>query len=193
MTTFSTPCPECKRTFSVDRETYRAMDSGDAEALARTCGRPDCSELARALADAAEAAKAKPARRQKKFPPELREMVVPEKAILSACLQYLAIRGVFAWRQNQGAMEQQNPNYRPGYGRKPTRKIRFAHVDGISDIIGTYKGRFLAIETKRVGNKPTEDQRGFLERVDKEGGIAIVAYSVDDVKNALDEVDKGLR
>ncbi|HEX8851247.1 MAG TPA: VRR-NUC domain-containing protein [Gemmatimonadaceae bacterium] len=179
--------------FVVEREVFLALQRGDAEALALTCGRADCAELARALAEAAEAAKAKPARRQKKFPPELRELEVPEKAILSACLQYLAIRGVFAWRQNQGAMEQQNPHYRPGYGRKPTRKIRFAHVDGISDIIGTYKGRFLAIETKRVGKKPTDDQRGFLERIDKEGGIAIVAYSVDDVKNALDEVDKGLR
>ena len=56
---------------------------------------------------------------------------------------------------------------------------------GISDILGIYKGRFLAIEIKKPGGKPTPDQLKFLRYVREEGGIAFVAYSVDDVVRQL--------
>lgn len=56
---------------------------------------------------------------------------------------------------------------------------------GIADLIGcTPAGRFLAIEVKRKGGKISEDQRAFLESVNRNGGIGIVAFSLDDVMAA---------
>jgi len=57
---------------------------------------------------------------------------------------------------------------------------------GVSDIIGIYKGRFLAIEVKTPKGKVTEAQRAFIDRVNKEGGIAFVARSVEDVIEKLE-------
>jgi len=52
---------------------------------------------------------------------------------------------------------------------------------GISDILGCWQGRMLAIEIKRPGGRVSPDQQKFIERVNAEGGFAFVAYSVDDV------------
>ena len=55
---------------------------------------------------------------------------------------------------------------------------------GTADITGCSKdGRFLAIECKIAPNKPTDLQEAYLEEVRKRGGIALVAYSLDDVTN----------
>lgn len=57
---------------------------------------------------------------------------------------------------------------------------------GSSDILGILDdGRFLAIEVKRPGKEPTEVQREFLENINKNGGLAFVAYSVDDARSML--------
>jgi hypothetical protein len=56
---------------------------------------------------------------------------------------------------------------------------------GISDILGCYKGRLLAIEVKAGKGKLSDHQKKFLDRVQAEGGIAIVAYSVDAVIGQL--------
>ncbi len=68
--------------------------------------------------------------------------------------------GIFHWKQWQGPM---------------------SHPRGISDIIGIYQGRFLAIEVKTPKGKLTDSQRAFIQRVNREGGIAFVARSVEDV------------
>lgn len=52
---------------------------------------------------------------------------------------------------------------------------------GVSDLIGAYKGRFLAIEVKTKGGKLSLHQERFLERVNRSGGLGFVARSVDDV------------
>jgi len=56
---------------------------------------------------------------------------------------------------------------------------------GISDLLGCYQGRFLALEVKRPGNKPSDDQIRFIENVKASGGIAGVVYSIDDVVELL--------
>lgn len=53
---------------------------------------------------------------------------------------------------------------------------------GTADITGCSKdGKFIAIECKIKPNKPTQLQEAYLEEIRKRGGIAIVAYSLDDV------------
>lgn len=58
---------------------------------------------------------------------------------------------------------------------------------GIVDIIGCWKGRYIAIELKMPGEVPTDLQKLFLNEVHDSGGIAGVAYSV---KEALDIRDQ---
>lgn len=54
-------------------------------------------------------------------------------------------------------------------------------IGGISDIIGCYRGRFVAIEVKRRHGKPTELQKMYLNKNVKAGGYSCIARSVDDV------------
>ena len=60
---------------------------------------------------------------------------------------------------------------------------------GGSDLIGwtviSGVAVFTAIEVKRKGKKPTEEQLAFVAAVKAAGGIAAVCYSVDDFRSAL--------
>ena len=120
--------------------------------------------------------------------------VVRETDLVKQLLQWLKLRGIDAWRQNAGAMA--------GEYKGKRRFLRFAGVEGISDIIGlvsvnvmplpfgTQAGpmtiaRFLAIEAKMPGNKPTEKQIAFLEMVRRAGGIGLVVYSLADLESGL--------
>jgi len=57
---------------------------------------------------------------------------------------------------------------------------------GISDIIGFLKdGRFLAIEKKRKGEKVSDEQKLFIDKVQSCGGVAGVAITIEDAKEIL--------
>jgi hypothetical protein len=56
---------------------------------------------------------------------------------------------------------------------------------GVSDILGCYRGKLLCIEVKREGGRLSPYQETFLGAVRAEGGIAIVARSVEDVIKGL--------
>lgn len=65
-------------------------------------------------------------------------------------------------------------------GRK--RVIRFGQV-GSADILGVLSnGRALAVECKVGNNKLSEAQEDWLRRFSEAGGMAIVAYSLDDLE-----------
>ena len=54
---------------------------------------------------------------------------------------------------------------------------------GVPDLLVCLDGgRFCAIEVKRPGNKPTELQKYNLEEIKELGGLSLVAYSLEDVK-----------
>lgn len=59
-------------------------------------------------------------------------------------------------------------------------------MKGVSDIIGIYDNKFLAIEVKGPKGKVSPDQQAFINRVKIEGGLAFVARSVEDVVEKLD-------
>ena len=97
----------------------------------------------------------------------LREVFEPtEKEIKKSIRRYLNIRGIFNFNQWQGQFSEK----------------------GISDLIGLLprSGRLLAIEVKRPGKGPTEDQQRFIDNVNRSGGLAFVATSVEDVIKNLD-------
>lgn len=56
---------------------------------------------------------------------------------------------------------------------------------GIPDIICCYKGRFIAIETKDGDNKASELQLAHGRKIERNDGIFIIAYSVEDVRRTL--------
>ena len=124
-----------------------------------------------------------------------------EADIQREILDYLAtLPHVYAWKAGSGLLT-----------TKDGRRVRMGKA-GVSDIIGwvetraystaifppTLGGpfryvktraeeyftvpRFLAIEVKRPGKEPTVEQRVFLGRVRRSGGVTIVATSVDDVR-----------
>lgn len=58
---------------------------------------------------------------------------------------------------------------------------------GIPDIICCLKGRFIGIEVKDGDNKPSSLQIAHGRQIKKAGGLFLVAYSVQEVKNFLSE------
>lgn len=110
-------------------------------------------------------------------------MKTTEKQIQDLMIDYLRLQHkTYVWRQNAGSMFVDSPTGRHGF--------RASSAKGISDIIGVWHGIPLAIEVKRPGNKPTELQWEFLKRFQEAGGLSIVAYSLNGLKNALKTVEE---
>ncbi len=62
---------------------------------------------------------------------------------------------------------------------------------GVPDRHATYLGRSIFIEFKRpVGGRLSPKQRWHGERIQAAGGLWIVARSAQDVRDALDAIDK---
>lgn len=61
---------------------------------------------------------------------------------------------------------------------------------GIPDILACYKGRFLGIECKAKGNKPTTLQLFNLKQIREAGGIDLIIdeHNLDTLKQALDNI-----
>ena len=78
-------------------------------------------------------------------------------------------------------------NYISSIGGLP---IKFNNIGiyakaGVSDILACIKGRFVAIEVKRPGQKPTGLQKQFIDAVNLIGGVAFWADNLNDVKEKL--------
>ena len=103
-----------------------------------------------------------------------------EADVQTAILALLRAHSISAWKVGSGAF------------KVGDRYVKMGQR-GMSDIIGIQprytpfgpSGRFLAIEVKRPGGKPTLEQAAFLATVRKAGGIAFVATSCDDVIREL--------
>ena len=91
-------------------------------------------------------------------------MSLREADITKQIRDVLDLKGIWHWKQWQGPMSEPK---------------------GVSDILGCYKGRMLAIEIKVPGRQLTSDQMVFIDNVITAGGIAFVAYSVEDVIREL--------
>ena len=78
-------------------------------------------------------------------------------------------------------------NYISSIGGLP---IKFNNIGiyakaGVSDILACIKGRFVAIEVKKPGKKPTALQKQFIDAVNLIGGVAFWADNLNDVKEKL--------
>jgi hypothetical protein len=110
-----------------------------------------------------------------------------ESDVLSACLQWLALRRVFHWRQNQGAVPLKGGGFR-----------RIVGLRGLPDVLaiiprsrpatggGTERlAVFCGIEVKRPGERPRPEQRAFLDRLNALGGIGLCVHSVTELEQQL--------
>lgn len=106
-------------------------------------------------------------------------MAETEAGIQKAILDYLKLKGHFAIRVNtQGVPMWNEGNRLKGFRPSPMK--------GVADILGVKKGgQFFAIEVKKKGNKPSPEQLKFLADVEKRGGIAMVAYNLEEVTKLL--------
>lgn len=64
--------------------------------------------------------------------------------------------------------------------------VRFGLCPGSSDLIGwTPRGRFLAVEVKRPGKKPTKQQVQFIGSVRQHGGVGFWVDSLEEFQNHI--------
>lgn len=101
-----------------------------------------------------------------------------ESAISAQIRLELAKRGVIMFRNNTGMVR-----YKGG------RVVRFGLALGSSDLIGIRQsdGKFVAIEVKQPGKKPTGAQQMFIDAVKKHNGLAGVAHSVTEALTIIGE------
>lgn len=105
----------------------------------------------------------------------------PESLVLAACLRLCCAHRAVGWarRMNSGATKF------TGRGGKPYF-VKFGWP-GASDIVGQMRdGRFLAVEVKRPGGRPTPEQQAFLALVAGHGGVAVLVDTVDSLARVLD-------
>lgn len=108
-----------------------------------------------------------------------------ETQLVKQIIDYLNYRGHFVQRTNSGSLRFHDANGRSNF-------IKLAHA-GTADITGCSRnGKFLAIECKIGKNKTTDLQNAYLEEIRKRGGIAVVAYSLDDVYDLDTGTEKSL-
>lgn len=86
--------------------------------------------------------------------------------------------GMVLWRNNRGVAKYE------GKDGKVT-SVPYGLTSGASDLIGIYRGVFLACEMKQPGETPTEAQTLFLECVRRAGGCAFVATCEEDFVLAI--------
>lgn len=63
-------------------------------------------------------------------------------------------------------------------------------MSGVPDIVGVYRGTFVACETKMPGNEPSRIQLHRIAQITAAGGRVVVAYSVGDALQLLESIDR---
>jgi streptogramin lyase len=115
-----------------------------------------------------------------------RPRALPESAVMRQCADYAVMRGALVIRVNAGAMPTPDGRwFRASRWRAPGH---LWHETGVSDLVVIWRGRVFVVETKAGDNtiSPTQDE--FLEAADEAGAVVVVAYSVDDLRSAMEEI-----
>ena len=97
-----------------------------------------------------------------------------ENNIQALCRMEASRLGALIWRNNVGKLQD-----------KTGRWVTYGLCVGSADLIGIYRGKFLAIEIKMPGKKTTKEQEIFLQAIRNNGGIAGVVHSPEDVESLL--------
>ena len=102
-----------------------------------------------------------------------------EKEIQASILEFLAIKKIFAYRQNSGAFIDSAKHF-----------YRFASINGLPDIVAIIAGKYIGIEVKAPGGKMRPAQSEFKQQLEAARGIYWVFDSLDE---AIDTIEKYLK
>ena len=115
-----------------------------------------------------------------------RPPAMPESAIMRQCADYALMRGALVIRVNAGAMPTPDGRwFRASRWRAPGH---LWHETGVSDLVIVWHGQVFMVETKAEGNTISQTQDEFLEAAELAGAVVVVAYSVDDLRNAIEGI-----
>ena len=104
--------------------------------------------------------------------------MTPETKIKRAICQWLRLKHVFIFTHDSvGIYDPTRKRFRTNHD--PFRK------KGVSDVLGIWQGKFLAIEVKTPRTYATKEQKEFIEDVRANGGVAFIARSIEDVEAGL--------
>ena len=99
---------------------------------------------------------------------------IKEQDLKKLVVEYLNRQGHYVWPTNAGMAF--------FYDKNGRRSVFRSGFKGLADVVGMINGgKFLAIELKVGYNKPSDDQKAFLWKVNEMGGVAFVAYSLEEV------------
>lgn len=103
----------------------------------------------------------------------------PEAQIKNLILDWLFLQpSCFVWQNDSvGIYDSVNKTFRK-------RNSKYC-INGVSDILGIWRGKPLAIEVKSKTGVLSENQKNFLIRFKASGGIGFMARSLDDVTHNL--------
>lgn len=87
-----------------------------------------------------------------------------EATIVNRIMAYLRAEGFFTWK-NHGSQYS---------------------LAGLPDVMACREGQLWAIEVKQPGKQPTELQKHRLEELKNVGAVSFVAWSLEDVKQAVE-------
>lgn len=85
---------------------------------------------------------------------------------------------------NEQQIQTKITNYLKSIGAYTFKTIT-SNKAGVPDLIACVEGKFIAIEVKQHGGRVSELQKYHQELIKRSGGVAMVAYSVDEVKANL--------
>lgn len=103
-------------------------------------------------------------------------MLMSETEIVQLARLEASKLGYTLFRNNTGALKDARGRW-----------VQFGLCKGSADLVGWHNktGRFVAIECKMPGKKPTQEQHCFIDAVNKAGGIAGWITSIEDLKKIL--------
>lgn len=114
-----------------------------------------------------------------------RKAKTPEGAIQRSFMDLLRLRGLLCWRINSGAMKY-GDNRRVFFILGPDGKPFHGFGDLLVILDG---GRWMSIEVKAPGGRPTAHQLAFLEAVRVRGGVALMIHDVTTLNRVLDRLE----
>lgn len=105
--------------------------------------------------------------------------MTPEQHVKRDIMEYLRFipRSKFWWNKSVGVYDPVRMVFRRGRSKW--------EIKGVSDILGIWNGRFVAIEVKSKTGRVTTEQRAFIEEMNTLGAIAFVARCVADVRERI--------
>lgn len=103
------------------------------------------------------------------------ERKVSEADIQNTILQYLKIKKIFHYRQNQSAVKVDN------------RFLRSTSINGLPDIICIVNGIYIGLEVKTKIGRLNDNQVDTHRRIIGAGGLVYVVRSLDEVKTIFED------